>query len=107
MSKVKTVTNDPDNYAKMSIPFESTEAANEALSNFHKELGELRKKYKIPDLLIVTKGSVKHDGETGDWMQHSSYGSSLNQLTMAAYAYGQLQAEHKELISKLIAGKTE
>ncbi len=108
MSKVKTQTNDPDNYNKLSIPFESVDLANEALSNFHKELSDLRKKHKIPDVLVVTKGSVRHaDGEIGDFMQHSSYGSSLNQLPMAAYAYGQTKADHDVIISKLIAGKAE
>ena len=108
MSKIKTKIVDPDNYTQMSVPFESSELANEALSGFYNELREIRKKYKIPDVLIVTKGSVKtEDGTTGDYIQHSSFGNSLNQLPMAAYAYGQIQAEHEALISKLIAGKTK
>ncbi len=108
MSKIKKQTIDLENYMQLSIPFESTDKANEALTNFYNELGELRKKHKIPDVLIVTKGTVRYeDGEVGDYIQHSSFGNSLNALPMAAYAYGQIQADHESLISKLIAGKTK
>jgi len=101
-------TNDPENYYKMSEPFESPDAANEALSKFHEELGKLRKKHKITDVLIVTHGSIRYeDGKVGHFMNHSAYGSSRNQESMAAYVYGQTQAEHRELINKLLAGKTE
>ena len=103
MTKIK---NDPDNYYKMSEPFEGADACNEAISKFYEELGELRKKYKIRDVLIVTYGSVKYtDGKIGDFMQHSGFGNSINQLPMSAYAYGQLQAENRELMNNLISGK--
>lgn len=106
MSVIKKQTNDPDNYSKMLVPFESMDAANEALTKFFDEVGEIRKKYKIPDVLIITKGSIRHeDGSEGDFMNHSGFGSMLNQLPMAAYCYGQVQAEQKETISKLISGK--
>jgi hypothetical protein len=102
----KKIKKDPENYAKMSIPFENEDEANKALSGFHEELSELRKKYKIPDVLIVIKGSMKlEDGECGDFVNHSHFGSSLNMLSMAAYAFGQLKREQEELISKLAAGK--
>ena len=102
MTKIK---NDPENYYKLSEPFESSDACNEALTKFHEELSELRKKYKIRDLLVVTYGSVKYeDGKVSDFMQHSGFGNSINQLPMSAYAYGQLQAENRERMNHLIAG---
>ena len=61
MTKIK---NDPENYYKLSEPFESSDACNEALTKFHEELSELRKKYKIRDLLVVTYGSVKYEDPT-------------------------------------------
>ncbi len=106
MSKIKRQVSDPDNYAAMAVPYESTDAADEALTKFYEEVSDLRKKYKVTDVLIVTKGSVKfEDGKIGDFMNHSHLGNSLNQLSMSAYAYGQIQAVHEETISKLIAGK--
>ena len=103
MSKFK---NDPDNYHKMSEPHESPEKANEALQKFYEKVSEARKEFKIADILVITKDSVRYeDGEVGQFMQHSQYGNQLNGVSMAAYAYGQLQAEERELLNKLIAGK--
>jgi hypothetical protein len=98
--------NDPDNYYKMSEPHENTDKANEALQKFYDKVSEARKEFKIADILIITKDSIRYeDGEVGQFMQHTQYGNQLNGVSMAAYAYGQLQAEEKELINKLVAGK--
>ncbi|MBN8833731.1 MAG: hypothetical protein ABS68_08925 [Niastella sp. SCN 39-18] len=97
---------DPENYYKMSEPHESADKANEALQKFYEKVSEARKEFKIADILIVTKDSVRYeDGNIGQFMQHSQYGNQLNGVSMAAYAYGQLQAEDRERINKLIAGK--
>ncbi len=103
----KKSKSDPENYHKMSVPFENKDQANESLRNFYADIEIARAKHKIPDILIVTKGSTKYeDGEIGQWMQHSNYGNSLNIESMAAYAYGCAQADARELINKLLAGKT-
>ena len=103
----KTI-NDPENYYKMAEPFENEEKANEALAGFYKDFSELRKKYKIRDVLIVTSDSIKNkDGEVGEFMQHSSYGNSLNTISLAAYAFGHAKAEMIEKQSKLLAGKVK
>ena len=100
------ITNDPEDYHRMNEPFETAALANEALRNFFADLEIARKKHKIPDILIVTKGSAKYaDGKVGQWMQHCQYGCSLNAEPMAAYAYGQTQAEHREAINKILAQK--
>ena len=102
MSKFK---NDSDNYYKMSEPHENAEKANEALQKFHDKVSEARKEFKIADVLVITKDSVRYEGgEVGQFMQHSQYGNQLNGASMAAYAYGQLQAEQRELLNKLAAG---
>jgi hypothetical protein len=98
--------NDPDNYYKMSEPHENPDKANEALQKFYDKVSEARNEFKIADILVITKDSVRYpDGEVGQFMQHSQYGNQLNAVSMAAYAYGQLQAEERELLNKLIAGK--
>jgi hypothetical protein len=100
------VKNDPENYYQMSEPFESSQQADEALSNFFKELGELRKKHKMRDVFVVVFDSTKYeDGIIGEFMTTHQYGSSLNGLPMTAYAYGQEQATHKERINKLLTQK--
>lgn len=106
MSTVKKQKRDPENYLKMSEPFETIDSANEALANFFEEISEIRKKHKVADVLIVCKGSVKYeDGEIGDFINFSHYGNSLNQLPMAAFVYGQTSQDQKEMVNKLLAGK--
>lgn len=105
MGNIKSKTIDPKNYMEMSVPYENPESAEEAMTNFNKELGELRKKYKIPDLLYVTKAGVMIEGEPGEFFSQGFFGYSLNQLPMSAYAYGQISKESEETISKFLAGK--
>lgn len=103
MSDTKA-THDPENYYKMSAPFESADACNEAIAKFHEELAELRKKHKIRDVLTVLYGSVRYeDGKVAEFMQHSTLGSTANAPLMAAYVFGQEQAISRERINKLIS----
>ena len=96
---------DPENYLKMSEPFENAEAAEEALRGFYKELGELRKKYKLRDVLIVTNDSIKQDGgETGEIMQWTNFGNSKHTIHMAAYAFGAVKQEYDQLIQRFLKG---
>ena len=104
MSEVKKETSDPENYYKMSEPFESADACNDALAAFYEGIGELRKKHRIRDVLIVTYGSVRYEGgKLGDFMQHSTFGNQMNEVPMAAYVFGQTQASARERINKLIS----
>jgi len=106
MSKSSEVKKDSLNYHKLSEPYETPDTANESLQRFYDKVSEARKECKIADVLVVTKGSVMYkDGEVGQFMQHSQYGDQLCGTSMAAYAYGQLQAEDRERLNKLVAGK--
>ena len=98
--------NDPENYYKMSEPHETSDKANEALRKFYEKVEEARKEFKIADILIVTRDTVKYDnGDIGEFVQYSQYGNQANGVAMSAYAYGQLQAEQREMLNKLVAGK--
>ena len=98
--------NDPDNYRKMSEPHKSMDDANEALQKFYDKVSEARKECQIADVLVITKdSSFLSDGTIGLFIQHSQFGNQLNGLSMAAYAFGQLQDEQKEFLSKLSKGK--
>lgn len=100
----KVITNDPENYRKMSEPHETPDMANEAIKNFYADVEVARNKHKIANILIIIKDSAKYtDGNVGQFMQHSKYGNSLNFEPMAAYGYGKTQAEHREMINKILA----
>lgn len=98
--------NDPKNYHRLSQPHESLAKANEAVDNFYQKVKEAREQYGIADILVVIKDSAfLENGETGEFIQHSQFGHQLNGVAMAAYAYGKIQAENKEFVSGLLAGK--
>lgn len=104
----KKFKSDPENYYKMSEPLENVEKANEAMEAFFEELSELRKKYKLRDVYVVVNGSVKYEnGDAGEFMVTSNFGSVLNALAMTAYAYGVEKSEHEERISKLLSKKSQ
>lgn len=102
----KKVTNDPENYYNLSQPFENADDANKAISDFYDDVALLRKKHRIPDVLITIKGSVKYDTGVGDFMNVISFGNQLNQVPMAAYSFGKTQADQRELINKLATVKS-
>lgn len=102
----KEFKHDPENYHKMSEPHESSDKANEALKLFYDKVSEARNECKMADVLIVVKDSVKYsDGKIGGFLHQMQFGNQSNGVSMAAYAYGQLQYEEKELINKLLSGK--
>lgn len=104
----KKFKSDPENYYKMSEPFESTDIANDAIGKFMEELSELRKKHNIRDVYVIIYDTAKlKEGDVGEFITTGNFGNQMNCLPMAAYAYGQEQSEHKERISKMISKKAE
>ncbi len=91
-------------YYKMNQPFENKDVANESIMKFYEELGELREKYKIADLFVITRGSVKYEDKIGEFMDTMSYGDPLKQEALAAYGYGQSQADYRAIIN-MVLGK--
>lgn len=102
----KTFISDERNYIALCEPFESPDAANDSMNKFFTELRELRNKYRMRDCLVVVAFNVTYaDGETvSDVICDSHFGSSAQQLPMAAFAYGRAQAENRERINKLASG---
>jgi hypothetical protein len=100
------VIRDPGGYRELSKPFETFTAANEAINAFFKDVRELRKKHKLPDVYIILKGTAYREDAAddeeseGDWIISQHHGSSLNCEAMCAWAYGQEAAKRQEAISK-------
>jgi hypothetical protein len=90
----------PATYAKLSEPFESNEAINEAWFAFQKELYELRKKHRVRDLTLVLGGSFVQDGEPAEARITMHFGSSLNKLPALAFAYGEAKAEQTAMLAE-------
>jgi hypothetical protein len=93
-------------YRELSVPKETPEKANEDINAFFKELGELREKYALPECLCVLGVNVDYgEGKEGTAITWMSYGDNMKAEGLAAYAYGQAQAEHREIMNRLLRGK--
>jgi hypothetical protein len=98
--------NDPANYRKMCEPFADAETAQIALDDFYRELRELRNKHKIPDMLTVIKISAMRDGKEATAILTGYNGDVLREPELAAYAYGESQANYEAYIQNLATGHT-
>lgn len=102
MAEQKTFT-DQDNYHKLSEPFESPEAAENAFAAFWDEFYELRNKHKLPDVYVIAAIAIRYpDGETGSVMASLHAGDELRREPMVAWAYGRESALRQERLAKLI-----
>ena len=87
-----------ENYRICSEPFASPEEANEVLRQFFKELYELRVKHKIHNLTVVVGDSYG----TGEFFCSAHFGNPLQAESMAAWRFGEAQAERQAATIKLI-----
>ena len=93
----------------MDVPFEDAEKTNEAIAAFFKDLEEIRKKHKIANVHCIVQGKCMYESEEGTWINSIHLGDSLKALSMTAWAYGLQDADHRELINKIVsqAGKSK
>jgi hypothetical protein len=100
------VKRDPTLWREMQEPHESLSATNAAVEGFFEELGALREKYRLADVVVV--GRVVYLDEQGgevEAMTTSVYGESLRAESMAAYAYGSFAAKRQRAISDMLSGQ--
>lgn len=94
---------DHKRYREASEPHASVEAAKEAVQAFFEDVGELRVKHHIKDLLLVWGVTlVDPEGEEISSMGLSGFGTQSMWESMAAFAYGVEKARHVERIGKLL-----
>lgn len=94
------VTHNPRLYEKLSEPFESLDAMNEAWLAFQTELRELRAKHRVRDVTIIMEGSFLQDGEVGEARVCTHNGNSLRKLPALAFAYGEAKAEQDAMLAE-------
>lgn len=96
---------DPELYREISKPFPSAEAASEAIDAFYDELYELRRKHKIPDVLVVMQvNGMTRDGQEGTMILSGMIGGAMYEESLAAYALGEASARRQEKIAAIIGG---
>ena len=93
------------NYRKMCEPFETAEAADEAVNALWKEFYELRNKHHLPDVTVIVRTSyLTKDGEEVDGLLTLHAGSELQRESMAAFAHGQAVSDRQEMMGKFLRG---
>jgi hypothetical protein len=105
MSDQPKPISDPANYRRLSEPFPSMDALNDALVAFSDEVRELRNKHKIRDVIVIVAGSyLNKDGEEVDGLTYMMHGASDRQVAYLAEIFGRAQAEQDEIIGRLRQG---
>lgn len=94
---------DESNYWDLCKPFESTEALEDAVRGFWEEFYELRNKYRLTDVHVTVRASVK---DAGDVMTTLHAGSEMYVEAMTAWALGRAQGDRQEIIAKMVSGRS-
>lgn len=94
----------PKLYRELSEPHESVESLNTDLNAFFADFGELRKKYRLRDVVaIVNTSYLAKDGEEIEGGTHVGYGNSMNHEMMLAHCLGQVQSERQEAMARMLS----
>jgi hypothetical protein len=101
---VEHIEHNPGRYERLSVA-RSAEETNASLKAFFAEVGELREKHGIPDVVCVVAANVKYEGGPGSAMTWAQFGDSQKAEPLLAYAFGQAQAERREFVNRLLSGK--
>jgi len=98
---------DPATYREMLVPHESIEAANEALSAFHADLREIRKKHRIAEVNFIAKVLyVTADGDESEGAAPMHIGDPLHAGHMSAFAAGYWASDAESIrAANAVAGK--
>lgn len=101
----KTVVNDLGLYRALSQPFESYEAANEAIEAFMTAVRDLREKHRLQNVHVIVSGlAVGPAGEEGRWMTSAHNGDELLAEAMVAWAFGRESVFRQERIAEAVKG---
>ncbi len=96
--KLSEWRNDPENFKLMAVPFASESELEDATESFYQELAALRKKYKLTDLIVITKNSVVSETGTNSYMAIQQYGDGMTHPELMARAFLKMK---EEIIDKL------
>ena len=93
-------------YQELSVPFESVGLANDAVNAFFRDVRELRKKYKLPNVYTILAGlAVGDDGAVGEWITSQHHGDSFKCESMTAWSFGKEAETRRNDIAKLITNE--
>lgn len=100
---MSNVTHNPAHYRRMSEPFATVEASNEALAAFFADVQAARDKHQIAEVVVLCEVACMADDEEVRGAARSTHGDSARVLPMLAREFGAEQARHEELLAKIVA----
>jgi len=100
MSKSRDRGN-PDLFARMSVPFDTLDEANEALTAFFADVAAARERHRIKNVVLIVETALRDsDGETKGAASYSC-GDPSSVLPMVARKYGEERAEFEALLTAM------
>ena len=101
-------TSNPKLYRELSVPFESTDAAQAAIEAFISDLEASRAKHKIADVVTVIEvNAISGDGREGVMTLSMGFGDQIKKASMLAMALGKERQLFTENLAVLIANKKD
>ena len=95
----------PALYRELSEPFHSEEDATVAIKAFLADVEESRKKHHIPDVLTVVQvnaiASTLEELPEGVFQSTLFLGNPINELALAAFAFGRAKQETSDWIAAI------
>lgn len=98
---------DPEKYKRLSEPFESEEQATLVSNAFLVAVGKLREQYKIPDLIISFRATLKKDDSVYAFHSSAGWGNQLLQAKLARQSADQEFAHLVRVVDGLVAAYPE
>jgi hypothetical protein len=83
-----------------ATPFASTEEANSAIQAFFEDVYQARLKHRLANVCIAIRDEI---AETGPFHVSGHFGEALFVESIAAWYFGQAQAERQKLIMESMA----
>ncbi len=102
-----TIKRNPARYRELSVPFTTTDEANESLQKFFNAVEAARVEFKIPDAYVVAQVSIVYPAGEGSGFATANFGNSLAAESLAAYAYGRERRKREEAMAKMLRGETD
>ena len=84
-------------YMELLKPQPSLEVANDNLDKFRDEFRELRKKYSIPDIVLVARSVYMDQGEEYDMISTMNCGNSALVFPMIDIAW---ESEYRKILGR-------
>ena len=85
---------DPDLYATLSVPFNSTDEANTALRAFLKDVRAARAKHRIADVVLAMQMKVRGVGVVASC---ATFGSRVEAIALGAMAHGYCRRDYEDI----------